>query len=85
MDPVRSCGSSERGIFIRCFALVDFLLDADNESEAQAPLEAELLTGQASYLPAKARARQVVSGTNIYLLTNRVCRCRSFRRWQAGF
>jgi len=36
MDPVRSCGSPERRIFSACFVSVDFLLDADNESEAQA-------------------------------------------------
>ena len=49
MDPVRSCGSSEKRIFAEWFASVDVLQDTDNESEAQAPLEAELLTGQASY------------------------------------
>ena len=60
MDPVRSCGSSERHVFAAHFASVDVFISADNESEAQAPLEAELLTGQASYLPAKARATRVI-------------------------
>ena len=74
-DPVRSCGSSEEQIFAECFALVDVLLDADNESEAQA-----------SYLPAKARAESAVLATDTrYLLANQVRSHRTFRRWQAGF
>src|SRR3990167_9986025 len=65
MNPVRSRGSSNCGTFYLCFTLVDRLQKLSSESEpmglasapvegAQAPLEAELLTGQASYLPAKA-------------------------------
>ena len=41
-------------VFAECLQAIAFW------SEAQAPLEARLLTGQASYLPAKARAEQVV-------------------------
>jgi len=36
MDPVRSCGSSERHVFAAHFASVDVFISADNESEAQA-------------------------------------------------
>ena len=49
MYPVRSYGSSDRRMLAECFALVDVLLNTDNESEAQATLEAMRLTGQASY------------------------------------
>ncbi|MEK7132477.1 MAG: hypothetical protein AAB830_00300 [Patescibacteria group bacterium] len=60
MYPVRSCGSSERRIFAVLLALVEVLLDTDNELEAQA-----------SYLPAKARVGEMVVAMNtIDLLTN---------------
>ena len=75
MDPVRSCGSSEKRIFAEWFAPVDALLDTDNESEAQA-----------SYLPAKARAESATSTTNVvYLPDNQARYHRAFGRWQAGF
>ena len=60
MNPVRSCGSRKLhgGHIYKTMRRI--ITKADNESEEQAPLEARLLTGQASYLPAKARAGQVV-------------------------
>ena len=58
MNPVRSRGSLDCATLSVCFAFVGSLQYLAFKSEAQAPLEAELLTGQASYLPAKARARE---------------------------